>query len=245
MKLSGAVVVITGASRGLGKCLANELKAQGAKVVVGDLESEDLRTTLAELEAPGLHCDVTERAHVEALAQEAIKHYGRIDIWINNAGIWMPYGPVEELDFKRARALMEVNYFGLAHGTVEALKHMRKKGQGVIVNMISVRGLEGKGLAAGYSASKFAAEGFTQAVRAEVAGSGVSVIGIYPYRMKTGLFGENKHADYDSSMEPEEVATIIIENLKEADPAEHVEIWGQDDIRAKHIHPTPIDQKEK
>ncbi len=229
----------------MGKCLATELKSRGAKVVVGDLESDDLQATLTELEAPGFHCDVTEQEHVEALAQEAIKHYGRIDVWINNAGIWMPYGPVEELDFKRARALMEVNYFGLAHGTVEALKRMRPQGSGAIINMISVRGLEGKGLAAGYSASKFAAEGFTQAVRAEAAGSGVSIIGIYPYRMKTGLFGENKHVDYESSMEPQDVATIIIKNLEEADPAEHMEIWGQGDIRAKHIHSTPIDQKEK
>ena len=245
MQLTGAVCVITGGSRGLGKCLASELKKRGAKVVVGDLESDDMRSTLKELETPGLHCDVTEQAHVEALAQEAIKHYDRIDLWINNAGIWMPYGPVEELDFKRARALMEVNYFGLAHGTVEALKVMRAQGSGIVVNMISVRGLEGKGLAAGYSASKFAAEGFTQAVRFETAGSGVSIVGVYPYRMKTGLFGENKHADYDSSMEPQEVAEIIIENLAQEDPAEHVEIWGSDDIRAKHIHPEPIDHKEK
>ena len=114
--------------------------------MVGDLESDEMRTILKELEAPGLHCDVTEQAHVEALAREAIKHYGRIDIWINNAGIWMPYGPVEQLDFKRARALMEVNYFGLAHGTVEALKVMRPQESGIIVNMISVRGARGQGV---------------------------------------------------------------------------------------------------
>jgi NAD(P)-dependent dehydrogenase (short-subunit alcohol dehydrogenase family) len=245
MQLKDAVCVVTGASRGLGKCLASDLKSRGAKVVVGDIESDDLRTTIAELEAPGLHCDVTEREHVEALANEALKHYGRLDVWINNAGIWMPYGPVTELDFVRARALMEVNFFGLAHGTVEALTVMKKSGKGVVVNMISVRGLEGKGLAAGYSASKFAAEGFTQAVRAECAGSDIHVVGVYPYRMKTGLFGDNKHADYESSMEPSEVARIVIDNIVLEDPAEHLEIWGDNDIRAKHVHPTPIDHKEK
>lgn len=245
MNLKNAVCVITGASRGLGKTLAQELVFRGAHVVLGDLESEDLRTTIGDLKASGLHCDVTEQKHVEGLANEAIKKYGRIDVWINNAGIWMPYGPVEELDFTRARALMEVNYFGLAHGTVEALKRMRTTGAGYIVNMISVRGLEGKGLASGYSASKFAAEGFTQAVRAETAGSGIHIVGVYPYRMKTGLFGEHKHPDYDKSMEPIDVAKIVINNLEQSDPMEHIEIWSPSDIRTKHIHLKPIDLGEK
>lgn len=234
MKLQNAVCVITGGSRGLGKHMAALCKARGAKVVIGDLESDDLYTTTAQLDACGVRCDVTEQLQVEELANEAIQRYGKIDIWINNAGIWMPYASVAELDFKRTRALMEVNFFGLAHGTVEALKHVSKTG-GAIVNMISVRGLEGKAYAAGYSASKFAAEGFTQAVQHELweADSPVHVVGVYPYRMKTELFGDNKHADYESSMEPADVARIVIDNLEQTTPAYHVEIWSPNDIRAK------------
>jgi NAD(P)-dependent dehydrogenase (short-subunit alcohol dehydrogenase family) len=232
MKLKDAVCVITGGGRGLGKHLAKACRMRGAKVVIGDLEGDELQHTIKELKAPGLHCDVTERQHVEALADEALKHYGRIDVWINNAGIWMPYGPVEDMDFTRARALMEVNYFGLAHGTVEALKHLRRNEQGgAVVNLISVRGLEGKALAAGYSASKFAAEGFTQAVRAEMNNTDIHLIGIYPYRMKTELFGNNKHSDYDTSMEPSDVANIIISNLEKNVPSHHVEIWSSTDVR--------------
>lgn len=234
MKLQGAVCVITGGSRGLGRDLARLCKERGAEVVIGDLDHEALEDVTKELRAAGLRCDVTEQQQVAALAEEAIKQHGRIDVWINNAGIWMPYAPVEEIDFTRARALMEVNFFGLAHGTVEALKHIRKnKEGGAIVNMISVRGLEGKALAAGYSASKFAAEGFTQAVRSETKDEPINIVGIYPYRMKTELFGDNKHGDYDSSMEPSGVAKIVIDNLENEVPCEHVEVWSATDIRTK------------
>lgn len=234
MKLDGKICVITGGGKGLGKHLAEACRARGAKVVIGDLQGPDLDATITQLQAEGIACDVTEKDEVEALARKALDTHGRIDIWINNAGIWMPYAPVVDINFARARALMEVNFFGLAHGTVEALKHIPSNEQGgSIVNMISVRGLEGKALAAGYSASKFAAEGFTQAVRSEYADKKVNVIGVYPYRMKTELFGDNKHGDYDTSMEPAEVARTVLDNLEEECPAEHLEIWATDDIRKK------------
>jgi short-subunit dehydrogenase len=158
---------------------------------------------------------------------------GAIDIWINNAGIWIPYVPVEELDFARARKLIDVNYFGVAHGTVEALRHMRPNKKGLILSILSVRALQGKPLAAAYCASKFAAEGFSQAVRGEAHKDGVRVVGVYPYRMKTELFGDNKHEDYHLSMAPEDVARIIIDHIEADDPADHLEIWSGSDLRKK------------
>lgn len=235
MRLLDAVCVITGGGKGLGRALASELRARGARLVLGDLDHASLTQTIEELEACGLKCDVTETEHVRALADEAANRHGKIDVWINNAGIWMPYAPAEEIDFARARALMEVNFFGVAHGTVEAVRRMKPRASGHIVNIISVRALKGKALAAAYSASKFAAEGFTQAVREELRDSGVSITGVYPYRMKTELFGENKHGDYDTSMEPADVARIVVENLEKEKPSEHLEIWSKDDVRAKDV----------
>jgi short-subunit dehydrogenase len=142
----------------------------------------------------------------------------------------MPYVKAQEADMNRAKLLMDVNYFGVAYGMIEAIKHMQEKG-GVIQNTLSVRSLKGKALGAAYSASKFAAEGFTQAVRDELKDSKIAVLGAYPYRMKTGLFGEDKHEDYDQSMEPAAVAKIILDNIGLPDPAEKVEIWAPDDIR--------------
>ena len=234
MELKGAACVVTGGAKGLGRALSEELKARGAHVIIGDL-APAIGEVISTSDFSGHACDVTEVKQVEELAQKAVEKFGKIDIWINNAGLWMPYASVEDLNFDRARKLIEVNYFGLAHGTIEAMKRMRPNKKGLIVNIISVRGLKGKALAAAYSASKFAAEGFTQAVRGELEGSGVKIIGVYPYRMKTELFGDNKHADYESSMEPIDVAKIIIENIAKESPAEHLEIWAKNDIRTSSL----------
>ncbi len=233
MELKGASVVLTGAARGLGAAIARELVSRVAQVVLSDIDSTDLQDLGIELDSPSMHCNVTNREEVEALGRAAIDEFGKIDIWINNAGVWMPYAPVENVDFNKAHQLVEVNYFGLAYGMVEATKHMRERKSGVILNILSVRALKGKALGAAYSASKFAAEGFTQAVRDEVKDTGIKVIGAYPYRIKTGLFGENKHEDYEQSMEPADVAKIVIDNLAAKEPVEHIEIWKKDDVRTK------------
>lgn len=232
MELQKASCVVTGAGRGLGEQLARELVARSAQVLLSDIERSEVQNVAAELGMQAMHCDVTDREQVENLARAAVAHAGGIDLWINNAGLWMQYLPAENTDFNKAHQLMEVNYFGLAYGMLEAIKHMRGKNAGIIANVLSVRALKGKALGASYSASKFAAEGFTQAVRDELADSGIAVVNVYPYRIKTGLFGEHKHEDYDTSMEPADVAKIIVENLSLENPPEHIEIWSPTDIRA-------------
>lgn len=232
MQLKDASVVLTGGARGLGAAIARELAQRGAQVLISDIDSTDLSDLGIELDMPTMHCNVTERDQVEALGRAAMEEWGKIDIWLNNAGVWTAYTPVENVDFNKAHQLIEVNYFGTAYGMVEAVKHMREKG-GIINNILSVRALKGKALGAVYSASKFAAEGFTQAVRDEVKDAAIKVVGVYPYRIKTGLFGEDKHDDYEQSMEPADVARIVVDNLAKEAPAEHVEIWKADDVRIK------------
>ncbi len=224
--------MITGAARGLGAAIVRELHARGAKVMVSDL-GNTLDEIRSEIPVETMHCDVTDRGQVEALGRAAIEKFGRIDLWINNAGIWTPYVPALETDFNRAHLLMEVNYFGTAYGMLEAIRHMMPQNSGAICNVLSVRALKGKALGSAYSASKFAAEGYTQAVRDELKDTGIKIVGVYPYRIKTGLFGANKHEDYESSMEPAHVAKILVDNLAENQPSEHVEIWGHDDVRKK------------
>ncbi|HEY4522685.1 MAG TPA: SDR family oxidoreductase [Candidatus Paceibacterota bacterium] len=245
MNLKDASCVITGGAKGLGADLARELVSRGAQVLISDVDDAGLAEIGTELDMPTLHCNVTDRDQVEALGRVAMEEFGKIDLWLNNAGIWMPYMPVENIDFNKAHQLVEVNYFGTAYGMLEAVKHMRERNDGIICNIISVRALKGKALGAAYSASKFAAEGFTQAVRDELSAkggsasggkdSGIKIVGVYPYRIKTELFGEHKHDDYESSMDPADVAKIIVDNLAEPTPAEHLEIWNADDIRKKEI----------
>lgn len=235
MELQGASCVITGAGRGLGASLSRALAKRGARLLISDIDSPDLQTLAGEIGARAMHCNVTDQEQVVALGRAAMDSFGGIDVWINNAGVWMPYAPVENMDLNRARLLVDVNYFGTAYGMIEAVRHMRERGSGVILNTLSVRSLKGKALGAAYSASKFAAEGFTQAVRDEVRDSGIEVIGVYPYRIKTGLFSDNKHEDYEESMEPDDVANIIVENLVSSDTANHLEIWSVSDIRKKTV----------
>ena len=208
-----------------------EMVSRGARVFLSDIDGSELQRLSKELKMPAAHCNVTSEEEVTALARAAVDTFGAIDMWINNAGIWMPYAPVENLNLNRARDLMSVNYFGLASCTIEALKHMKPRGKGTILNILSVRALKGKALGAAYSASKFAAEGFLQAVRDEVKDSGISILNVYPYRIKTGLFGQNKHEDYESSMDSSDVAQIIASNLSEDKPANTLQIWSATDVR--------------
>lgn len=231
MNIQDSVTVITGGSQGLGAMLARDVARRGGRVIVADIHSESLHALAAEIGADAVECDVRDQDAVKKLAAEAIERYGRIDLWINNAGIWMPYMPAEEIDMTTARNMIDVNYFGVAHGTIEAKKQMKEQNSGIILNVLSVRALAGKERAAAYCASKFAAEGFTQSVRRELDGCDVRVVGAYPYRMKTKLFGADPHDDYADSMEPMDVARIILDEISLADPADHIEIWSPDDIR--------------
>src|SRR3989344_4033971 len=211
MKLKNASCVLTGAAKGLGAALARELHSRGAKLFLGDIDEADVKELANELGCEGVHCNVIDREQVVALGRAAMEKYGRIDLWLNNAGIWMEYKPAEDIDWGEAHRLVEVNYFGAAYGMLEAARHMQPPREGAICNHISVRGLQGKTPGAAYGASKFAAEGFTQAFRAELRESGIRVVGVYPYRIKTELFGAHKHEDYESSMEPADVAKIIVD----------------------------------
>jgi len=212
------VVVITGASRGLGKSLAQVFASKGAKVVVSGRDRNDLLLVSKEISALPIVCDVTKEDQVSDLAQKATQQFGRIDIWINNAGIWLPRAPVEEIDMKRAHDLLEVNLFGTVYGSRVALVQMKNQGFGTIINIVSTAALQGRPLSTLYSASKYAARGFTDSLREEVRDSGVKVVGIYPGGIKTDLFNEKKPEDFDDFMSPESVAQKIVDNLEKLEP---------------------------
>ena len=222
MELKDKVVVITGSSKGLGRALAYAFTEKGAKVVVNARNKNELIEVANDMGALPVVADVTEEKEVLVLADAVIDKYGRIDIWINNAGIWMPHAPIEKMDWKIAHDLIEVNLFGTIYGSKAALVQMRKQGSGVIVNIISTSGLQGRPDSSGYCASKYAARGFTESLRAETANSNIKVIAAYPGGMKTHLFDEQKPSDIDSYMEPEFVADKIIQNLMQENPEEEL-----------------------
>lgn len=214
MNLTDAVVVITGAGKGLGRAIALAFKEEEAQLVVSSHPSDGSLSEVAqEIAGRPVIADVTKEIEVRRLAQATIEQFGRIDVWVNNAGIWIPHAPFEEVDFERVHELIEVNLFGTMYGSREALVQMKKQASGTIVNIISASGLEPHAFSAAYCASKYAASGFTKSLRQEVEEAGVTVIGVYPGRMKTALFDEVKPDDYETYLDPTTVAQAIVKNL--------------------------------
>ena len=175
-----------------------------------------------EIGVYGIQTDVTKEKDVVLLAKHVIARFGRIDIWINNAGIWLPHGPIEEASMSRAHDLFEVNFFGTVYGARAALSYMKKAGSGSIVNIITTSALEGRPFSSMYSSSKWAVRGFSEALKGELVGTKLRVINVYPGGMKTHFFDEHKPEQYDSYMAPEFVAQKIVENLERALPHEEL-----------------------
>lgn len=218
MNLKNKIIVITGASKGLGKALASEFLNEGAKVIVNARSRKELEEVKKELGVVTFVGDVTKEKDMQKLADFAVKKFKKIDIWVNNAGIWLPHKPVEKTDWKRAHNLIEVNLFGTVYGSKVALAQMRKKNFGLIVNIISVSGLRGRINETAYCSSKFAAAGFTKSLMQEVDGKKIKVLGVYPGGMQTNLFDENRPKSYAEFMTPNYVAKKIINNLSKNEP---------------------------
>ena len=171
--ITDKVVVITGASSGIGESTAKLLAEKGAKVVLGARRSKRIDTVVQEISASGgkaigFATDVTKRVEVEALIQAAVTNFGRVDVLLNNAGI-MPIAPIEALKVDEWDRQIDVNIKGLLYGVAAALPHMQKQKSGHIINMASVFGI--KMFAPGgtvYCATKAAVRALTEGMRMEL-----------------------------------------------------------------------------
>ncbi|MGF1666012.1 MAG: SDR family oxidoreductase [Acidimicrobiia bacterium] len=181
--LAPLVVVITGAGSGIGRACAERLAAAGHRVYGGDIHPEvpPFRSpvTLWSL-------DVDDDESCTRFVRQVVESAGRIDVAFNNAGFGIA-GPAEETSSVEAHAQLETNFFGVARMCREVLPVMRSQGGGLIVNMSSIGGLIALPFQAFYSAAKFAVEGYSEALRQEVAGFGVEVVLIEPSDFKTGF----------------------------------------------------------
>ncbi len=214
-------VVVTGGSRGLGKELARLFAGKGRTVIICAREQErsELERAASEVGAIPFVADVARAEDMSALADFAAMH-GKIAMWVNNAGVWLPHGPVESLDMQRVRTVLEVNVCGTIAGAKEALLRMRANGTGTIINIVSVSALSGRPFSSAYCASKWAVRGFTESLRGECAGSGIRVIGVFPDRMQTEFFQGQAPEDPSSYLSPSAVAERIVENVSLEHPVE-------------------------
>lgn len=165
------VIVITGASSGIGLATVQLAADRGAKLVLASRSEKTLRATVKELQARGREAiymvtDVAKRADLERLAEAALAKFGRIDTWINNAGVSI-YGRLEDISEADSRRLFDVNFWGVVNGSLVAVKHMRATG-GTLINVGSEVSEAVVPLQGMYAASKHAVKGFTDALRLEV-----------------------------------------------------------------------------
>lgn len=190
--LRGRTAVVTGGGRGLGKAIAARLAEAGAHVLVGDLDGDLAAKTAAELaeqhgaDAVGVTMDVTDSGSVRAAADLAVDRWGRLDAWVNNAGVF-PSIPVLEMTDEEWDAVFAVNARGVLAGSREGARAMTAGGHGgVIVNVASTAAFRGSapGLAA-YVGSKHAVRGLTRQLALELAPSGVRVLGVAPSYVPT------------------------------------------------------------
>jgi NAD(P)-dependent dehydrogenase (short-subunit alcohol dehydrogenase family) len=169
---NGQVIVVTGASGGIGRATALAFAKPGARIALLARGERGLEGARGEVEAAGaealvLPTDVADSDQVERAAQEIERRWGRIDVWVNNAMVTV-FGPVAKLDPKDLKRATEVTYLGAAYGTMAALKRMRKQNSGVIVQVGSALAYRAIPLQAAYCAAKHALRGFTDAVRSEL-----------------------------------------------------------------------------
>lgn len=207
--LTGRVVAITGGARGIGRATASAFVDRGARVVIGDIDEDQVRQTAEEIGSAttGLPLDVTSEQSFAAFLETVRRDVGPVDVLVNNAGI-MPTGPFVDRDLARARAVLEINLWGVMVGCHLVLPHMRDRRSGHVINVASVLGrVAGAGVAA-YSGTKFGVIGFTEALRRELRGTGVRATVVLPSIVRTELSaGFN---DSGPVIEPTDVAAAIV-----------------------------------
>lgn len=203
--LNEQVMVITGASSGIGMTTAEKAAKRGARVVLAARSGNKLETIVERLDRNGTEAsyvtaDVSQPADVTAVVNHALREYGRIDTWVNNAAQSI-YGSTEKVDIEDARRIFDVNYFGYVNGCKTVIPIMRRAGSGVIINVGSVVSDVGLPLQSHYVATKHAIKGFTDALRTELEGNDdpIELTLIKPGSINTPF---SRHAKNYMSVEP-------------------------------------------
>jgi NAD(P)-dependent dehydrogenase (short-subunit alcohol dehydrogenase family) len=217
--------LVTGTSSGFGREIAAAVLAAGGRVVATARQPETLQSlvTMAPDRVLALTLDVTKPSHIAAAIAAAQARFGAVDVLVNNAGYGL-IGAVEQIPDAQLRDLFEVNFFGLVALTRGLLPQMRARRHGFIVNISSAAGMGGHPGSAYYCASKFAVEGFTESLRAEVAPLGIGAMAVEPGFFKTE-FGPN--AQMPTDVMPDYQATVgttakmmgIMKGREPGDPA--------------------------
>lgn len=218
MPLKPKIVVITGASSGIGQAAAIEFAKRGAKLAIISRRREkleELQKSLAQFSTEVLvcPCDVSDKESVKKMSGAVLEKFGKIDILVNNAGFAI-YGTVASLTIEEVESQMQTNYFGMIYCTKNFLPILQKQNSGHIVNVASVAASFGLPGIAPYCASKFAMLGFSEGLKHELKGTNIGVTVVSPIMVRTNFFDHESFAKMPkyspTSLDPKSVASAII-----------------------------------
>ena len=218
MNFKDKVVLITGASSGIGRAAAIKFAKRGATIILVSRNNEKLEQVNEELKKFNTstlvcECDISDKSQVEKISKIILERYDSVDILVNNAGFAI-YGSVSELTIEEIESQMATNYLGMVYCTKNFLPSMIKKNSGHIVNVASVAGSFGLPGIASYCATKFAMLGFSEGLKHELKGTGVGITVVSPIMVRTNFFD---HSSFESmpkysptSLSAETVANAIL-----------------------------------
>jgi butyryl-CoA dehydrogenase len=233
-QFSGKVAAITGAGSGIGRGLALELAAEGCHLALSDVDDVGLAETVAmvahatgdsggvraAVKVSSTRLDVVDRDAVDAWAIATADEFGQVNLIFNNAGVALSAN-VSVMTYESFRWLMDINFWGVVHGTLAFLPHLRASGDGHVVNISSVFGLLGIPTQSAYNSAKFAVRGFTDALRTEldIERCGVSATTIHPGGIRTNIARNARFefAEHEEAVDAEQVA-VDFERLTRTTP---------------------------
>lgn len=224
MKLRSRVAIVTGASSGIGRAIARELAGQGMRLVVTARREEALEELCRELEgATAVVADIVEPLTPQLLVDRSLEHWGRCDVVVNNAGI-LETGSLQEIDLERVCRMVRVNVEAAYRMSYTALRHFKQVGSGHLLNVSSILATKIRPFAGAYAGTKHAIEALTEALRLEMAGTGVRVSSLQPGLVMTGLHDHlpvhpSQLLGIQYPLKPEDVARaarFILEQPEEA-----------------------------
>ncbi|MCA9894565.1 MAG: SDR family oxidoreductase [Anaerolineae bacterium] len=228
-ELENKVAVITGGTRGLGLGIAQTYAAAGARVVIAGRSQSTLDAALKQLheegaQAVGIPCDVSDLEQVEALGKYAVDTFGRIDIWVNNAGLSAPYGPTVDIPPPMFMKVINTNIIGVYNGSVVALRYMLPQHSGKLINLLGRGEKKGVPFQNAYSASKVWVRNFTLSLAEENKDSGVEIFAFNPGLVDTDMIRQVEAvAGYEKRLKPLETVIRLWANPPEV-PAQKA-LW--------------------
>ncbi len=218
MDLKDKAAIVTGGTKGIGFAIAEALLRDGASVLVCGRSRDGVQNAAAKLlplgKVEAVSCDVRNEEHVQMMLKHCTASFGGVDILINNAGIGFFGKTVEETSSAEFRQTLETNLFGTFYACHHAIPYFRKRGGGYIINISSLAGQNPHPRMAAYNASKFALNGFTEALMQEVRQDDIKVSYICPGSVNTAFGGDSVTDEKAWQLQPSDIAAVVLDLLR-------------------------------